>query len=354
MSTAALLLILGGAALANASAPPPPCTHLNKQIALYLDYTFTPSLAAAPATDISVDHVWNSTTDMRRFGKNGVYAAQPIGFADGPGGYFGSQADADPQNGGLLFSIWDKERRNGEQPGGYPCSKAPNATWCGHRHSFPLSANCKRHCLDCGLHPGWHNTTGTQCGLPMELTGGQAHLRFRLVRTANNSVLRNPLGMGLTYYGSEWTLTAINMTGSSEEEATTSTSTSTATYSSSSSSNEEGTVLGGSGSRSDPWVVGKMFFEDTTSGVTRFGAFHEHIGCTPCASFYESEIRVGPFNIKSADSPPGGGGGGTSRTVESISFTRKNVSCELYNVAINETGGIPSAQFFTGPGTGPK
>ena len=215
----ALLLLLCFASLATASAPPPPCTHLNKQVALYLDYTFTPSLAAAPATDISVDHVWNSTSDMRRFGSNGVYAAQPIGFADGPGGYFGSQADADPRNGGLLFSIWDKGRKHGEQPGGYPCAKAPNATWCGHRHSFPLSANCKRHCLDCGLHPGWHNTTGTQCGLSLELTGGQAHLRFRLVRTANNSVLRNPLGMGLTYYGSEWTLTAINMTGSSEEEA---------------------------------------------------------------------------------------------------------------------------------------
>ena len=156
-------------------------------------------------------------------------------------------------------------------------------------HSFPLSPNCRRHCLDCGLHPGWHNTTGTQCSISMTLSAGDM-IRFRLWRSANDSVLPDPLGMGMPpYHGSEWTLTATTInTGKTE-------------------------------------VLGKMFFEDTctavcaayhpsmlprvwrpspsfcartVSGVTRFGAFHEHIGCVPCSSFFESEVRRGPFAIQ--------------------------------------------------------
>jgi hypothetical protein len=117
----------------------------------------------AQATDISIDHIWNSTSDMRRYGSNGVYAANPIGFGPGVSGYFGSQADGDTSEGGLLFSIWDKEQREGASCAStYGAAKAPNSTWCQHLHSFPLSDNCHRHCLDCGLHPGWHNTSGTQ------------------------------------------------------------------------------------------------------------------------------------------------------------------------------------------------
>ena len=291
---------------ANTAVLVPPCTHSNKQTALYLDYDLEPSLKASPAVDVSIEHIWNSTADMRRYGKNGVFAAQPVGFANGLGGYFGSQADADPSSGGLIFSIWDSGRKNGSAS--YPCSAAPNKTWCSRVHTFPLTSNCRRHCLDCGLHPGWKNTTGTQCNVPMELVEGRAHLKFRLYRSANTSVLRNPLGMGLHYIGSEWTLEASNATSGKM------------------------------------WTVGKMFFEDLHSGIIRFGAFHEHIGCTPCSAFYESEIRVGPYDVKTAT--------GAQRNVEHIRFQRKNVSCELYNVNISLTKGIPSAQFFTGPGTG--
>lgn len=81
------------------------------------------------------------------------------------------------------------------------------------------------------------------------------------------------------------------------------------------------TAVSQEGCRAQVWTLGKMFFEGTYSGVTRFGAFHEHIGCTPCAAFYESEIRRGPFSIE-----PG------HRQVHSIAFARKNVSCELYEV----------------------
>ena len=121
--------------------------------------------------------------------------------------------------------------------------------------------------------------------------------------------------MGIDYQGSEWILEATNMTGA----------------------------------QGSKWVVGKVFLEDSHIGVTRFGAFHEHIGCTPCNSFYESEIRVGPYAIKSADSPKWN----TTRSVQSIHFARKNASCDLYDVKVGAKYGVPSAQFFTGPGTGP-
>ena len=279
----------------------PPCTHANKQVALYLTYSFEPNLRDSPATDISIDHHWNSTREMRRYGKNGVFAAQPVGFGDGPGGYLGSQSDGDASRGGLLFSLWDSLRRPGERCAAP--SKAPNATWCDHKHSFPLSPNCHRHCLDCGLHPGWHNTTGTQCAVPLILDAGDT-IRLRLFQSANRSVFHNP-EMGVDYTGSEWTATATNVSSGQQ------------------------------------WVLGRMFLEDTFDGIVRFGAFHEHIGCTRCNAFYESEIRTGPFGIE-----PG------NRTVSSIVFNRKNVSCELYDVKISRSSaGVPQAQFRTGPGT---
>ena len=143
--------------------------------------------------------------DIRRYGRNGVFASQPVYFADGPSGYFGSQVDGDATAGGLLFSIWDKARSKADScadPGA-----SPNATWCAHKHSFPLSANCHRHCLDCGLHPGWHNTTGTQCGTALSINEGDSFM-FRMFQSATNATLKDPVGMGLSYAGSEWTLTA--------------------------------------------------------------------------------------------------------------------------------------------------
>ena len=64
----------------------------------------------SPALDIAVSHEWNATAGLERWGKNGVYAAQPFGTADGVGGYFGSQVfgSAD-DDGATLFSVWDKD-----------------------------------------------------------------------------------------------------------------------------------------------------------------------------------------------------------------------------------------------------
>ena len=89
----------------------PNCTAANKQKALYLQYVIEPPLQESPALDISVEHRWNATSDMSRWGTNGVYAANPVGFQDGPSGYFGSQATGDIAQGGLLFSLLVRRAR---------------------------------------------------------------------------------------------------------------------------------------------------------------------------------------------------------------------------------------------------
>ena len=73
------------------------------------------------------------------------------------------------------------------------------------RHSFPLSENCHRHCQDCGLHPGWTNTTGTQCGAPMAVAEGDGFV-LRITRTAAITTYEYPPGHLLN--GSAWLVTA--------------------------------------------------------------------------------------------------------------------------------------------------
>jgi hypothetical protein len=212
---------------AAAALAPPACTGANKQKALYLEYTFEPPLSAEPATDISVEHVYNSTQHLKAYGKNGVFASQPIHTADGPSGYFGSQVV--PEEGTLLFSLWDAPSGN-KHPNASVLARCdsgvagPNRTWCLHKHSFPLSPNCHRHCLDCGLHPGWHNTSGTQCSvkLPEGIADGES-FRFRLHRTAPYGVELAPPaadGCGLTYTGSTWQLDAVRFSPSGAEVKT--------------------------------------------------------------------------------------------------------------------------------------
>lgn len=288
----------------------PNCTAATKQKALYLDYTFEPALKTNPAVDISAEVILNSTKAMREYGHNGIYAAHPIGSAGGGlGGYFGLVVTANTSTGGLLFSVWDTRLKH--MP---PCQpNAPNATWCQHLHSFPYQDNgtCHRHCLDCGLHPGWRNTTGTQCSVPMVLSSGDS-VTFRLQRTIPKITLHNMSGFGLVYHGSVWQVTA-----------------------------RISTYMG----NTSTVLVGSMFWEGSFEGIDRFGAFHEHVGCTPCNAFFESEIRRGPIlNAVSRHPKP----------VHNISFDRKNVSCELYSVNITRVGSVPQAQFATGPGSHPN
>lgn len=132
------------------------------------------------------------------------------------------------------------------------------------------------------------------------------------------------MGMGLKYNGSEWTLTAQLLTSAEERK-------------------------GGVGG--EVLEVGKMFWEDTYGGISRLQAFHEHIGCTPCAAFYESEVRTGPWVARPL-----------ARGVANVSFTPPNATCQLFQVDIFESqlmtdssvgpgGRSWAAQFKTGPGT---
>ena len=292
-------------------SPPTPCTAANKQKALYLEYDIQPSLADEPATDISVEHVYKSTQHLNSYGKNGVFASQPIHTADGPSGYFGSQVT--PGKGTLLFSLWDAQldkRPNASTLARCDSGVAgPNRTWCLHKHSFPLSANCHRHCLDCGLHPGWHNTSGTQCSVSLDegIADGES-FRFRLYRAAAYGATLTPPapdGCGLTYTGSIWQLDAVRVDPAGESKT---------------------------------YMVGKVFLEETQGGIVRFSAFHEHIGCTPCDAFFESEIRRGPW----INAP-------RQRTVSSVGFSAPDCECRLFNVTL-----LPdriSAQISTGPGS---
>ena len=324
--------------------PPPPCTSDNKQKALYLDYTYVPTLVDSPALDVSVEHEWNSTSDMKDFGKNGVYAAQPFGTKDGVGGYFGSQVfGAAGNDGALLFSIWDHSGRDEAAVAACMQAGGPNVTWCQTQHAFPLSNTCKRHCLDCGLHPGWTNTTGVQCSLQQVGIADGDVLRFRLRRTSASATLPDPLGMGMPpYRGSEWELTVQHTrvarswrghqrrggAGGAHAGADRAPSTPLALGS---------TPAARLAPSATPMVLGTVFFQETFEGVSRLGAFHEHIGCTPCDAFYESEIRRGPW--VAAPQPRNA----------TVGFERKNFTCALFDVELLSDG----AQFRTGPGTGP-
>eukprot|EP00040_Diaphanoeca_grandis_P023380 m.127113 g.127113 ORF g.127113 m.127113 type:complete len:339 (+) comp29249_c0_seq2:167-1183(+) len=284
------------------------CTGQNKQKALYLEYEFDDPLKDAQPTDLSVAVEWVNVSDMRKYGANGVFAAQPFATDQGLGGYFGSQADGNVSNGGLLWSVWDKISHKTNLHG----PQCPNATWCNALHSFPMSGSCHRHCLDCGLHPGWHNTTGTQCSLPLTIEDGD-RFTFRLQRTVTNTSYTFPsepaASWHIKYFGSVWRLEASYTKARSPSVTTT-------------------------------LQVGEMFLEETFGGVTRLGSFHEHIGCTDCSAFYESERRTGPW----LTSPH-------ARNVSSITFTRPSAECELFDVAINEKE--KSALIETGPGCGP-
>jgi len=292
----------------------PNCTGANKQKAIYLDYEFDEKLSTSPAMDVSVEVEWVNISMIRKQEINGVFAAQPFSLSEGLGGYFGSQVVGNISAGGLLWSVWDHRiPKSHNQPVAGGC---PNETWCNTLHSFPLSDSCHRHCLDCGLHPGWHNTSGTQCSFPLEIQNGN-RLSFRLRQTTSNTSYtfqqqHASAKWHVTYFGSIWTLEA-TMT--------------------------QGKIQVGSAEKTKVLKVGEMFMQENYGGVSRLGAFHEHIGCTDCDAFYESERRNGPW--VTAPSP---------RNVSAVTFKRFNASCELYDVTITGT----SALIETGPGTGPK
>lgn len=129
------------------------CTGATKQKALYLQYSYTPDLRSAPALDVTVRTDWTNISGIRKYGANGVFASHPFSTAMSIGGYFGSQVDGDVTQGGLLFSAWDYEVK----PLNPACQGAlPNATWCNHRHAWPVwrpgnPPSCRQNLLERSL-----------------------------------------------------------------------------------------------------------------------------------------------------------------------------------------------------------
>lgn len=310
-------------ATAHACMPAPLPCGVTKQKSIYLSHSFEPAIEDSPATDLSVEIDWNATADMMRYGRQtnsnpGIYAGNPIHTDGGISGYFGSQVHGGPNssfNGSFLFSTWDAGYGKHARPADHGCDPlprwAPNVTWCMRRHSFPLSANCHRHCQDCGLHPGWTNTTGTQCGVAIDIAEGDG-FRLRLTRTAAVTTYEHPPGHFLN--GSAWLVTAQRV-------------------------RQRGVLLG---APPGPLItVGHQFWEGTFSGITRIGAFHEHIGCIACDAFYESEIRRGPW----IHAP-------LSREAN-VSYTENlRPYCKLHSVEVlrRPDGSGEAAQIRTGPG----
>eukprot|EP00756_Hemistasia_phaeocysticola_P064779 Hpha_TRINITY_DN8058_c0_g1::TRINITY_DN8058_c0_g1_i1::g.140193::m.140193 len=280
-----------GAAVAAAAVV---CNQTNKQKALYAEYTYTTPLSKEPALEVAAAAEWTHISKMRQYGKNGIFAAQPFGVENGPGGYFGSQVTGGSTNGTVLWSVWDKALKTPRQ-----CPHAPNQTWCQHLHAFPVSGACRRHCNDCGA-AGHGQTTGSQCPMHLPIAEGDT-VEMRLYQAKPNASV---VVEGITYHGGLWTAEA-SVSGRAFFE------------------------------------VGTMLLEDTYGGVSRLGSFHEHIGCTVCDAFSESETRHGPWIGKSRTPPV------------SASFTpiSDKDACRLFNASIDDKA--HTVTFTTGPGTGP-
>ena len=136
-----------------------------------------------------------------------------------------------------------------------------------------------------GLHPTWTNTTGVQCVIPY-IFEEQDHLRFHFIRTNTSSTYSVPGLPGVVVNGSVWTLTATLMSQHQRQPARHLPGHSdNITFQPHKKSEQSSKQL------PKQFDIGTVFLEQTFGGVTRLGAFHEHIGCTPCDAFYESESR---------------------------------------------------------------
>ncbi len=120
--------------------------------------------------------------------------------------------------------------------------------------ALPMHNNCKRNCNDCNEE----TSTGTKCNLDYDMFEGESYT-LRIQQVSDNGTTGYE---GQVYSGAIWRVTALPL--------------------------GVGTEI----------VIGEILFQDTTSGLNRFNSFHEHIGCTLCASFYTSVHRTNPVVAK--------------------------------------------------------
>ena len=171
--------------------------------------------------------------------------------APSPRGYMGPQVIAtrlisgEPQQ--VLFSIWD--------------NKPGEDTWLP---AIPDHENCNRNCNDCGVHVGDKvddGSTGTQCKVFIPRYANQVlRMRVRRVEAEGSREM-----YGQTWTGGVWEVTVQDL---------------------------------GTG---EVWMVGRQLLAEQTGGIVGTSAFNEHIGCTPCDAFDQSEVRGGPWVLD----PPG-------------------------------------------------
>lgn len=246
------------------------CAQNTKQKAMYGHFTFSPSLASKPATDVSVSVVWEDlVTAPWRSGQGGVYAAWTFAIKNGPSGYMGAQIK--PKGGQFLFSVWDSDRWIGR---GH--SKKPKAS-SGLVWALD-TAYCRRNCQDCGLKDlrVWKAqglTTGTQCRVPYEkmMTGGRFDIHmYRTKPTTLTTISTKDYGgmpkthgkfgeVDRTVTGTEWVVTAKDVQTGKEIH------------------------------------VGKLLFEGSGTGLGRIATFDEMLGCNHCNDAYHRDTRYGPF-----------------------------------------------------------
>ena len=175
-----------------------------------------------------------------------------------------------------------------------------------HASSPTTHASC---CLCSGLHPTWTNTTGVQCVIPYTFEE-QDHLRFHFVRTNTSSTYAIPGLPGVVVNGSVWSLSA-TLTSQRTQQPNTSQHQQQQQPNTPQHQHQQQQqptkqlLVHPDNTKDQPqqnppqppkpstrvFDIGTVFLEQTFGGVTRLGAFHEHIGCTPCDAFYESEQR---------------------------------------------------------------
>ena len=254
------------------------CNQLNKQKATHVRYEYDPPLNESNLFDVSAEISWTDINGIDAYGKNGVYEAYGIDLGEF-GGYFGAQVKGYRREDMLLYSIWDAD--DGSQ------------VW-------PMHENCNRNCNDCGSSS--HAGMGVKCAYDLPMDEGERYT-MRIHRTTEQGTYT---AEAETYTGPVWQVTAV----------------------------AEGS--------DDEIIVGEILFEDldADTGLSKFNGFHEHLGCTRCASFYAKVGRKDPVVQVPAT---------TALVDVSGKHTCADCSCDMYNM----TRQGDSVFFETGPGTEP-
>ena len=274
-------------------SPPPPyvCNQQNKQKAVYAYFQHKPPLLQVPALDMIGDVTVGDLESLKAHGENGIYSAFMLYWkAPSPRGYMGPQVTAtrlisgEPQQ--VLFSLWD------HKPG--------EAAWLP---AIPDHENCNRNCNDCGVHVGDKvddGSTGTQCKVFIPRYANQ-ELRMRVRRVEAEGSRE---AYGRRWAGGVWEVTVQDL---------------------------------GTG---EVWMVGRQLLAEQFGGIVKTSAFNEHIGCTPCDAFDESEVRGGPWVLE----PPGTTLVGAT---SSSPFTREDgFTCHRHTIT---SDGFGVVTFASGP-----